>query len=57
LKNLKKRDCLEDSDIGGTLKWILKKQDRRWTRFSWLRIGTNEHNIESFGSVNMKFFY
>jgi len=39
--NLRKRDHLEDSGVGGRviLRWILRKWDVRvWTGSSWLRI-------------------
>jgi hypothetical protein len=40
LKNLNRRDHLEDPGIGGRiiLKWIMKQDARMHTRLIWLRI-------------------
>jgi len=41
--DLRKRDHLEDLDVGGStmLKWIVKKwAGETWTGLIWLRIGT-----------------
>ena len=46
--NLRERDHLEDSDVGGKviLRWIFGKWDvGAWTRLIWLRIGGGRRTL------------